>query len=380
MMVPARGLETYRRALEGCRFCPMCKPAGEVANLTLLESHSTRARAMQIWRILEGTATWTPRHVELLYQSTLDGISEAWCVSHYPVSAYVAAARAEVFDAGLAPHAVRQALERPTPSGAARAADALLLAAEVAEFGDETAVQPALRLLDRTGVRAWPAVTQSGALAYALGDWTRARAQAEHVTAVIRESGAGLVVADGPRTLWALRGLLPALGVTLPDGVTVTSWSEHVARALGEGRLRAPRHAGTTVLAHDSRSAAFMAETLASAVAIQPGHRGPEETLGTGGVYDAPRQLIDATGAVRVFTVWSRALCRSCGADDGLWLTYPALAEGLARRQVAETRRLGADVIVTDSLLCARHLARWAHADGLPVRWLPEWLEEASSS
>jgi hypothetical protein len=119
---------------------------------------------------------------------------------------------------------------------------------------------------------------------------------------------------------------------------------------------------------------------MASAIAIQPGYRGPEETLGQGAVYDAPRRLIDATGASRAHTVWSRSLCRSCGADDGVWLTYPSLAEGLARRQLAEAKRLGADVIVADSLLCARHLARFAHREDVPVRWLPEWLEEASNA
>jgi Fe-S oxidoreductase len=358
----------------------MCKPAGEVANLTLLESHATRARAMQIWRTLEGTGSWTPRHVELLYESTLDSISQAWCISHYQVSDYILGARAEVFEAGLAPGVVTQALNRSRPVTVAHSAEVLLLASEVAEFGDEAAVQPALRMLDRTGIRAWPVVAPSGALAYALGNRTMAREQARRLGALVGESQARMVVADGPQTLWALRRIYPKLGVALPDGVIVTSCSEHLARALDEGRVRLPRRPGRKVLVHDSRSAALCADTFASAVTIQPGYRGDEETLGTGAVYDAPRRLVDATEAVRLFTVWSRSLSRSCGADDGLWLTYPALAEGLARQRLAEARRLGAEMVVADSLVCARHMSRFSHAEQMPARWLLEWLEEASSS
>ncbi|RKY01203.1 MAG: hypothetical protein DRP54_04095, partial [Spirochaetes bacterium] len=70
--IKIRTLEEYRKYLYGCRFCPMCKPASDVANVTFLESHTTRARAMMLWRILNGYSDFSERDVELLYQSTLD--------------------------------------------------------------------------------------------------------------------------------------------------------------------------------------------------------------------------------------------------------------------------------------------------------------------
>jgi hypothetical protein len=79
----------------------MCKPAAEVANLTQLESHTTRARTMMLWRIAEGLIEWTPCEVALVYESTLDSISEAFDVFHYPVSQYMLAARADIWEAGL---------------------------------------------------------------------------------------------------------------------------------------------------------------------------------------------------------------------------------------------------------------------------------------
>ena len=113
---------------------------------------------------------------------------------------------------------------------------------------------------------------------------------------------------------------------------------------------------------------------MAGDAAILPEFTGPEEVLGKGEVYDAPRAVVDALGMQRVASGWSRSLSRSCGADDGLWLTYPKLAEGLARREIRAALGLGAEAIVTDSLLCARYLSEAAGAEDSPidVLWLPE--------
>ena len=92
-------LKTHIDDLYLLRFSAMCKPAGEVANLTQLESQTTRGRTLIMWRVAAGHLTWGPREVELMYQSTLDSISEAFDVFHYPISRYMLDARAEIFEA-----------------------------------------------------------------------------------------------------------------------------------------------------------------------------------------------------------------------------------------------------------------------------------------
>ncbi len=371
-----KSLREYREALYGCRFCSMCKPAGEVANLTQFESHTTRARAIMLWRVAEGIASWRPRDVELLYESTLDSISQAWCVVDYPASEYVLAARAEAYAAGLVPQGVREAAQRSAPVPSTEATPVLLLAGEAAELGNPQLAQDAVRALEQAGILAKAAVASSGALAYCLGDLERAHAQAQAVVELIQQTGARSVVADGPQTLWALTRVYPDLGLRLPEGVGATLLSESLAEAVGRGAFVPSRHAGKRVFFHDCRAACLLADSPPTAEAIQPGYRGPEETLGKGRVFDAPRQLLDALGMRRLFSAWSRALCKSCGADDGLWLTYPTLAEGLARQRLQEAKRLGAELVVADSPLCAAHLSRFAAAEGIEVRWLPVLLEE----
>jgi Fe-S oxidoreductase len=233
-----------------------------------------------------------------------------------------------------------------------------------------------VRALERAGARAKATIVSSGALAYCLGDLETARVQARTVVDLILRTGAGVVVADGPQTLWALARIYPDLGVPLPDGVVVTSLSEILSDKVGNGAPMRSSYAGRHAFFHDGRAGCLLAENAPAAEAIQPGYRGPEETLGKGRAFDAPRQLLDALGVQRLFSVWSRALCKSCGADDGLWLTYPALAEGLARQRLQEAKRLGAELVIADSPLCVAHLSRFAAAEGMEVRWLPTLLVE----
>ncbi len=69
---------------------------------------------MMLWRVVNGMAEFSARDAEIIFQSTLDSISQAWCVRHYPVSKYVIAARHAILEKGLEPDTVKQALNRQT--------------------------------------------------------------------------------------------------------------------------------------------------------------------------------------------------------------------------------------------------------------------------
>lgn len=366
-------LRLFQGALDGCRFCPMCKPANEVANLLHAESYTTRSRAMILWRILRGSSTWTPRVVELLYQSTLDDISEAWCVSHYPVSGYVLAARADAYQAGVAPsvvvNALQRAIEERTPT---TTCETVLLASEVADTGDPGFAQTASRALASTGTEVDVAVLPSGALAYCLGDRAMARNQADRVATAIASTGAKTVIADGPQTAWAITRIFPLLGTRLPDGVLVTTLAERLAAAIPSDGER--RFEGSTALVHDSRSAFLTSDRPPHPRAIQPGRLPDEDDLGTGTAYDSPRAIVDALGFRRVADAWTRGLSRSAGADAGLWLTYPHLAGRLARERLDSARLVSASHIITSSVLDAVHLRSVRRDDDPSIVWLPELL------
>lgn len=369
-------LKQHQQALYELRFSPMTKPANEVAGLTQLESHTTRARTMIFWRVAAGLLQWGPREVEILYESTLDNISKAFDVFAYPIDRYMLDARADVWDAGLAPDNVLQAVAAseswqvdPPPTGLA--GGTLLLGGELAAV---RRFSPLLMgqledALSTSGIDAAIWVAPTGAVPYVLGARDTAARQAQQVVTAIRESGATTLIVDGPETAWMLEHIYPELGHPLIETVALRLLSELLVEC-------SPSQHEVPVFVHDSRPAYELATQPANNLAVMPGYQEDEADFGQGSVYDAPRHLVDAAGMYRVSGTWIRGLARTSGADDGLWLTYPKLAAGLARQRLDYAREQGAELIVTDSPLAVAFLTNQREEGDLPVVWLPALLLE----
>lgn len=362
-------LQAHKQALYELRFSTMCKPAAEVANLTQLESHTVRARTLMFWRIAMGYIDWGPREAELTFESTLDSISGAFDVFHYPIHEYMLDARADIWDLVLAPDSVKQVVEASEMKEDAPAPKAvtILLAGEIAQLDDESLLEPIMVALSAAGVKASAWVAMSGALAYALGARQAAKIQAEKIVAGLSQSGVKTIIADGPETAWALTKIYPLLGVDLPHGVTVKLLSE----VLAENITPAKKDLGK-VFFHDSRAAYLIATQEPLFTVILPGYTDDETTFGSGPVYEAPRKLLDSLGAERIWGSWTRALARSSGADDGLWLTYPDLAAGLADQRLDHAEALNVTTLVTDSPMAAALLKKHASEREIDVILLAE--------
>ena len=369
-------LKQHEAKLYELRFSPMCKPAGEVANLTQLESHTTRSHVMMMWRIAAGHLDWGEREAELIYESTLDSISEAFDVFHYPVSQYMLDARAEIWEAGLAPEAVVEAVNdyislvsQESPLNTDN--DAVVLASEIIQLDRRQDFHKTLAsALETLDIPAGIWTANSGAMCYALGAREQARVIAQGIAAEIENRNLRHIIADGPETAWALAKVYPALGVDLPDDVGVSLLSTQIGKNLtGHQKL------DKKVFVHDSRPAYLISEENPAHFAILPGYSQDEKSFGTGEVYEAPREILVEMGASLISATWIRALAKSCGADDGLWRTYPHLAAGLARQRLDYIARSGAEVVVTDSPLCAEFLKTHAAVTDPTPHWLPELIK-----
>lgn len=362
-------LETHKEKLYELRFSPMCKPAAEVANLTQLESHTTRARTLMMWRIAVGYLEWGKREAELLYESTLDSISEAFDVFDYPISQYMLDSRGDVWEAGLAPQSVKDIIairESAVFDEPTNVQSLLGIGGELALIEDEAIDVQFKQCLQLVEENAATWTIDTGALAYVLGAREVAQKQAKRVIEGVANSGAKTLIADGPETAWALMKLYPAMGIHLPDMVEVKLLTELLINVGGSQPGK--------VFVHDGRFAFHLADSPPNHLAIMPGYTESEDAFGRGIVYEAPRNILDNLGAERVFGTWTRGLAKSAGADDGLWLTHPSLASGLARQRLNYARQLGAEMIVTDSPLSSHWLKKNVVDGDLPIYWLPELL------
>lgn len=332
-------LSDHRQAIEHCRFCPMCKPKGEVSLVTQHEVHTTRARAMLLWRIVAGHEPWSPRVAELVFEASLDSSSEHFCVGKIPVSSYILAARAEVVRRGLAPAAVVRQAERLLDNPPVNH----LPPSDTVIYSDLDEPRPSLSVFLPESVPTIP--MHEVADAYVLGLEEAFHSRAKSLHDAIRRSGAHTVVADGPATYFALTELLPRSGYAL-EGTGVTTVTD-VLRSV-------PRQvSGPPVYVHDSSY-----YRLAGA---EP---------------SATRRLLDAWGVAKLEFIENGLLADDVGIEGALCLTHPELAAKVARRRVRDLPN--GSFILTDCPTSAGWLNQ--SAGGRVTALMPdEYLEKYGS-
>jgi hypothetical protein len=354
--------KAYEEYLLGCRFCPMCKPASDSLNATFLESHSTRAHAMIIWRVMNGIKDYSDKEVELLYRSNLDGVSEAFCVDHYPVSGFMLAAREDIVNAGKEPASVAAVLAREQVIKADPKRE-MVLFAEGVDLDAEWAWLKAKELAGK--INAGVVAGFNGYLPYVLGGREKAIQEARELAEAIIKTGVKTLVVPGPESYYTFTKLYEELGIELPVKVVP------LMKLLFANR-KAEGVEGKKVFFHDVRVAYNLSASQPDEKVILPDFFGPEELLGTGEVYEFPREVLKKSGAELVFLVWSRGLANAMGNDEGVAVTYPDLAKKMTKRRLQQISQTGAELLVTDSLATVIYLESFCPdlVDGLTLKYL----------
>jgi len=339
----------------------MCKPASDSLNATLLESHATRAHAMIIWRAMNAETGYTAKQAELLYKCNLDGVAEAFCVDHYPTRAFMLAAREDIVEAGAEPEAVKAVLNREALF-ACEPGD-MILFAEGSDLGFDGALAKGKEIAKKIGSGVLTGT--NGYAPYVLGGRKKAAQEAKTFVEQLKKAGAKTLVTTGPESHYAFTKLYSELGVEL--SVKVVTLTELLFAGKGAKGVE-----GKKVFFHDARAACGLGDTMPEEKVIMPDFFGPEKALGTGVVYESPREVLKKGGAEFTFLVWLRAMANAMGNDEALALTYPALAKKMAARRLGMIAQTGAEIVVTDSLATELYVETLDQSllQGLSVRYL----------
>ena len=208
--------------------------------------------------------------------------------------------------------------------------------------------------------------------------WTgRRRVFADQARAVVEaldQAGVKTVVTLCGEDLGMLRSKVPA-AFRAPKAKVVHA-SEFLLALIQRGRLRLGRPVDRCVTYHDPCYLGRQSEPPLA-------WRGEErQTLGvmryftppkpinygTGGVFDAPRQVlgrIPGLHFVEMHRIREYAYC--CGGGGGVPEAHPNVARSAALQRVAEARDVGAEALVTSCQHCRGNLTRWQEADATPV-------------
>jgi len=214
-----------------------------------------------------------------------------------------------------------------------------------------------------------------GALAFAIGERALATRLAQETAAWVQRSGACQLITCSDEALAAFRGIYPRLGVSL-GAVEVLHISEWLAALAQPARSARPAE-GELVTYHDSCHLGRLSEPWEgddfgpwNMVFNSIPARKPETAVrfGLGGVYEAPRALLAASGARVVEMERNREFAYCCGAGAGAELANPAFSQFAGRERLEEALATGAGTLVTSCHGCTSHLNKVARRAGMPIR------------
>jgi heterodisulfide reductase subunit D len=176
-----------------------------------------------------------------------------------------------------------------------------------------------------------------------------------HNLARVRDMGARTLVTTCPSCYYTWSHLYPQLD-PVPLGFEVLHASQFLARLVEEGRIRL-RGLEQVVTYHD-----------------------PCDLGRKSGVYDAPRQVIEAVPGVEFREMDAsreQALC--CGGGGDVQMVDERVTAGVASRRLKQAQHTGAPVLLSACQQCKRTLMAAARRDKarLRVMDLAEWLWQA---
>jgi len=345
-------IEEYRKTIEACRFCPMCKVVCTVGNVTKNEANYPRGKVLTLFTIFKGMREIDENVVERIYQCSVCGRCKSWCISDYDIPGLIIAARADAVNSGKFhpkalevcenikntgnPYGLNQKNQRTDIQGRKeKATDILYFAGDVLSSSPEI-VESTVRILKYADIDFAVLPQEKGyvGLLYQLGFHKEAQALAKYNAEIIVKMGYKVIVISDPGEYLAFKEYYPKLGVDLGSNIKIFHISEYIKSLLERGRIVFSKEVRRSVTYHDPYS---LGRYL--------------------GIYEAPREIIKAIPGVTFKELhWNKDMSRCCGAGGGLLFTNADIAKEAAMRVINEALEVGAETIITSSSFCKKSL------------------------
>ena len=340
-MPPELEAEIFR-----CFRCGYCRSACPTFAIMGSESWNARGRLILARSILEGLTEPTPQLLDRIFSCISCLACETVCPAVVKIVDALVAFKEALLSAGVEPPPrPAELLERLAKFGSPIAREARSLDMrgnrnEILVFSGcvaseyEPAILKALeKVLDALDISY--SILEGpccGAPLLKMGLRADAKRTAEELAGKIRASGAELIITPCPACLDMFLNHFRRLTGLAPRAQHIT---EFLARLLRSGRLRIERPVELKAVYHDPC------------------------VLGRGlGIYDAPRELLWASGLTLLEMEDKKASSFCCGHGFLTFELYPELADALASRRLEGALRTGADVLVTACPACLYGLSK----------------------
>jgi Fe-S oxidoreductase len=410
-------LEEYRRDMEMCSRCSLCKfiPLEKVTDARYtygcpsiarydFNAYSGGGRVNSGLALLDGRFEMSAKVAEIAYACLMCGACDVSCkyAMDMEVLGPLGEMRAECVNGGHTVPALDEMVRRlrsdsltfPRPVSGRRLG--------AAQLGVKNCSREPAKVLYHLGCRTagdeslWPSATKAAALLSEAGvdigvlgeaeiccggralecGYTQDFAkQAERFGDFLEESGTETMVTGCAHCFHAFAVQYPAAGKQLP--VRVLHLTQYLAELLQAGRLRPhpPSAVPLKVTYQDPCHLGRLGEPFVAWTGNPvPGHRrvfDPPKPWrrGTNGAYEPPRALLGALPSVEVVEMpRTKEYAWCCGGGGGVPYSDPGFASWTAQERLAEAESTGAEALVTACPSCYDTLARAASETGSSLR------------
>ena len=390
-------LEDYRRDIEGCSRCSSCKwvPYNQIKSWRFAKNcpsiyrhnfhtYSGSGRMVIGLSLMEGRAELDETVADIIYRCQLCGACDSACKTYrddIDVSEVLLELRAHCVESGelLVEHmAMIDAMKREgntlgepkdrrgdwaqgldVKDVNTETCDVLFHAGCRYSFDPDArdTARGDIQLLRSAGLDVGIAGREEaccGGRAYELGYRGEASNYADDVLNRVKSSGARTLVTACADCYSHFRYIYPKMGKELP--VEVLHVSQVMERLLDSGRLRFTEELPLSVTYHDPCHLGRKGEPFAG---IWEGDKLDRpmslKRSGRKGIYDAPRNVLDAMPGVELVEMERiREYAWCCGAGGGVLEAFPDFAASTTVERIDEALATGAEALVTACPWCLR--------------------------
>lgn len=340
-------IDNYRKDIDNCRFCWMCRHVCTVGQVTNDESMSSRARAFLLSLILRGITDYSRELAEVIYSCCLCGYCKYWCQGGFNIPAFVKAARRDLVDRGIVPLRVEELkdslVKNNNPYGFAKdqqdpelkeliqrqpdVGETLLLFGSAVLYKTPSIGIGALKVLKKADVNVVTLKDEvnSGLELFCLGYASEAREKMGLLLKQLGNSQCKEIITLSPEDYYCLTQEIIELGYDL-GGIKVYHITEYIVKLLELGKIKFAKSLKARLTYHDSNYLARYCRLI-----------------------EAPRILCQSIPGVQYREIlWTREEAHSIGNAIMMYV-YPDLCEKMVITRIQEIIETEVDVLATSS-------------------------------
>jgi Fe-S oxidoreductase len=338
------------------------------------ETVTPKGKGLTLSSILKGLQPFDPDVAEVMYQCALCQVCHEWCVGNWDITDPILEARRKIVSLGIEPAQVRRIrtniIEEGTPYGGKRderfasigpisvkkGASTLYFAGCGTAYRRPEVARAAIAVLKVAGIKYTLLSDEEccGAYLDIMGYREDARALAQKNVDRFKNSGCSVLVMGCPHCFYTIKEMYPQWDIKLPEGIRIVHMTTYLRELVMQDRIKlGPLHKTAT-------------------------YQDPCRLGRYCGIYKDPREvLVSIDGLNLVEMKWNREKANCCGYGSGLALTFPKLADDIAKDRFAQAKKTKAEILVTACQSCkSAFLNQCSKEDNLKIIDLIELVAE----